>query len=134
MDITLHCSQLSLRSITYPPLPSTNHVHASPPNCFHRMKKTLTKYFCCHQREFSSSSSSSSSSCWKCFRYILPSKNPCEFIICLLLLELFPLEHIDDVSSSCTNKTVFFSIHRKREKSLPSSCVILIQIFFCQFQ
>lgn len=95
MDLDINSSQLSLRSLSYHQTimnnttTNNNHISSSSPRIhqsyFCRLKKTLTKNFCCHQTRLSSS-------CLKCFRYFIPTKHKCECQIIIFLL--FSLEYI----------------------------------------
>jgi hypothetical protein len=70
MDLDINCSQLSLRSSFNHQTTMNNNI---PQSYFDRIKKTFTKNFCCHGIILSSSS------CFKCFRYFIPTKTKCEF-------------------------------------------------------
>ncbi|CAF0988743.1 unnamed protein product [Adineta steineri] len=73
MDI--HCSQLSLRSSTCPPTITNNNHHrfsSSSSSYFYRIRKNLTKNFCCHGTRISSL-------CLECFRYCIPRKYQSRF-------------------------------------------------------
>jgi len=73
MDLDINCSQLSLRSLSYhqTTMNNNNNNHTTHQSYIRRIKKNFTKTFSCHGIGLSSS-------CFKCFRYFIPTKHKCE--------------------------------------------------------